>query len=481
MILNDLIKIILRPNKEKNYIFLIEESIYRRLTYEVNLNNKIYSGGKHHLKLDVILFFINLITYRETKVKDKSQYGYVPLKAEYLKKYHYQYKIYFDFLELHQFIKVKTYSIQMKKCKQYKIIKPKVFGKFIRYSPQDFVVRKKLGNEIENKVIKAEDSTNHLTKWLNPEYLKIDYSHAVSYLETIKMSDSKKYMRRYIIEMIYVGKLNFQREGKDNRLHTTLTNLPKDLRPYLRYNKMTLVSLDIKSSQPYILSGFLNMIFNKDLIYIDKILRKIVINKGNRNYIKQVITTMIQETASTPVITDLKRFEALIKNDIYEHIANNLSEKFRYDIETPLGISDKFYNKRLGYKVDENFNSIRDYCKRIMLEYLYCSPKNKEKRYLEIKRILPKEVSRIINLFKEKDKTIFPIFLQNLESYIILDKITKTISAQDPLIPLFTIHDSIITLPQHSKYVKAQMEAELKSFLGINATIVEENWQVKTT
>lgn len=116
-----------------------------------------------------------------------------------------------------------------------------------------------------------------------------------------------------------------------------------------------------------------------------------------------------------------------------------------------------------------------------MLEYLYCSPKNKEKRYLEIKRILPKEVSRIINLFKEKDKTIFPIFLQNLESYIILDKITKTISAQDPLIPLFTIHDSIITLPQHSKYVKAQMEAELKSFLGINATIVEENWQVKTT
>jgi hypothetical protein len=44
----------------------------------------------------------------------------------------------------------------------------------------------------------------------------------------------------------------------NHRLNSSLTNLPKILRPYLRCNNEQLVMIDISSSQPYILSSVMN-------------------------------------------------------------------------------------------------------------------------------------------------------------------------------------------------------------------------------
>ena len=440
-------------------------------------NNALHPTGKHHLKLDVVLFFVHLISFREALAKDKSEHGYVSLKAEYLKNYHHQYKVYFQFLEEHDFIQVRTYSILRNQCKSYKIVKPPQLGPFIQHNPKDFTLKKKVQKDNVEKRLRADKSTGHLTKWLSPDYLKIDYEKAISHINSTKMTNSKRYNRRFLVETISSGNFYYQREGKDNRLHSVITNIPKDIRSFLKVNDSYLISLDIKSCQPFMLAGLLNLIFiSNDVEKINNVLIESIKDINIKRTINNIIIIMIQESVSDIDNKGVKQFIKLLEGDIYNYIASNLSKELRYDIETPLGITDDFYKKRKGYKVQEHFDSMRDYSKRLMLEYLNCSPRNKEKRYLEVRRILPGEISRIVDRFKEDDKNIFPIFLQNLESYLILDTITKKISIERPDIPLYTIHDSIVTTPQHSSYVREKMEVGLEDFFGIAPTIDVEKW-----
>ena len=458
--------------------FLIEETIYSRLLKKVHWNNELHPVGKHHLKLDVVLFFVHLISFREALAKDKSEHGYVPLKAEYLKNYHYQYKVYFKFLEDHDFIQVRTYSILKNQCKSYKIVKPAQLGHFIQHAPKDFVIKKKILKDNGEKKLRADKTTAHLTKWLSPDYLKIDYENALLYINSTRMTDSKRYIRRFLIETITNGNFYYQRQGKDNRLHSVITNFPKDIRTFLKVNDSYLISLDIKSSQPFMLAGLLNLIFiSKDVEKINNVLIKSIKDINIKRTINNIIIIMIQESVSGVDNKEVKQYINLLKEDIYNYVATNLSEELKNEIQTPLGITDSFYNKRLEYKVQEHFDSMRDYSKRLMLEYLNCSPRNKEKRYLEIRRILPGEISRIVDRFKEQDKKIFPIFLQNLESYLILDTITKKIAIEHPAIPLYTIHDSIVTTPQHAFYVREKMGEILHSIFGIAPIIELENWK----
>lgn len=339
-------------------------------------------------------------------------------------------------------------------------------------------MKKKIRKDNGEKKLRADKTTGHLTKWLSPDYLKIDYENALLYINSTKMTDSKRYIRRFLIETIANGNFYYQRQGKDNRLHSVITNFPKDLRTFLMFNDSHLVSLDIKSSQPFMLAGLLNLVyFSEDVERINEILIESIENEKVKEVIKKLVIIMIQENMSGVDNKEVKQYINLLKKDIYTYVATNISKELKDEIQTPLGITDSFYNKRLGYKVREHFDSMRDYSKRLMLEYLNCSPRNKEKRYLEVRRILPEKISRIVDRFKADDKNIFPIFLQNLESYLILDTITKKISIENPSIPLYTIHDSIVTTSQPASYMKKQMIEVLHSFFGISPKIELEYWK----
>ena len=112
------------------------------------------------------------------------------------------------------------------------------------------------------------------------------------------------------------------------------------------------------------------------------------------------------------------------------------------------------------------------------MEYLYSSPKNKEKRCQEIRRVLPPVVTRVVDKLKEEDKTLFPIFLQNLEAYLVLDRITKKLARLHPKIPLYSIHDSIVTTPPYALLVKKVMQDDLESFFGIKPIVSVEHWSL---
>jgi hypothetical protein len=68
---------------------------------------------------------------------------------------------------------------------------------------------------------------------------------------------------------------------------------------------------------------------------------------------------------------------------------------------------------------------------------------------------------------KQKDHSTLSILLQRVESTLVLDKICGRISSEFPKIPLFTIHDSILTTPNNVEYVKSIIEEECKKYIGI--------------
>lgn len=466
---------------DNTYYFLLPKAMFKQLKKLGWVNGSHSYKGKK-LKFDGVCFFINLISYRSSISRKTTEYGYVRLKAEFLKKYHHDYKVYFEFLEKYGFVKTQPYSMKKHRAKGYKLIQPRKSQKIIRYIPEDFIIRKKISQDKLDKKRKADKTTGHLTKWLIPEYLNVHYEEGLKYLNEVKMKDTKKYTRRYILEMLHHGMIYYQRQGKDNRLHSILSNCPKDLRNFIRYkNKHTLISCDIKSSQPYLLAGILNLIFlSKDDSSIRERINDCIssiIDCKCRNRISHSISTMMQEPLKLADIKGIEQFVNLVtQGDLYDYLATNLSNDFLQGIQTPMGISDQFFNQRLGYKEWVHFESLRDYSKKATMEYLYSSTKNKEMRCKEVRRILPAAVSKVVDEFKIDDKTQFPIFLQNLEAHLILDRITKKISHQHPEIPLFTIHDSIVTTESYRQLVRKIMEEDLKEFFGIKPLISDEEW-----
>ena len=87
------------------------------------------------------------------------------------------------------------------------------------------------------------------------------------------------------------------------------------------------------------------------------------------------------------------------------------------------------------------------------------------------------------NLFKviqslKTTKNSLPLKLQNIESKCILDHTTKKLSDTYPNMPLFTIHDSILTTKEWSDKIDLTTEIELliKNYVGYKPQIVKESF-----
>jgi hypothetical protein len=68
---------------------------------------------------------------------------------------------------------------------------------------------------------------------------------------------------------------------------------------------------------------------------------------------------------------------------------------------------------------------------------------------------------------KENDHTALSIALQRIESTLVLEKICGRIAKENPNIPLLTIHDSILTTPEHVEYVVSIIKSVLEENIGI--------------
>jgi hypothetical protein len=214
----------------------------------------------------------------------------------------------------------------------------------------------------------------------------------------------------------------FKRNKTNNRLDSNLSNLPKDLRQFFVFP--SLISIDLKNSQPFILFLFLTF-----LSQTPPNNRKPLCYGINFSKIKQSFGAW----AIKDILKTRQNNEKLLNNEI-----SRLNE---------WTTSGRFYESFLNhYKSDISRTKI----KNIMIQVLFSRnfdyknnrtyvPYEKDKKIFA--EIFPLIYEIIIKL-KEKNHANLPNALTKIESYIFIDNICPKL--YDAGITPLTIHDSVI-------------------------------------
>lgn len=335
-------------------------------------------------------------------------------------------------------------------------------------------IKKYRKEKIEELKIKASPIA-HLVRWLNDDGLVIEKEAALEYLETYKRKLTKELSKRklkkqyqskqdmFILKRYNRIKQQIETWGStkhisiDNaggRLYSPITALPSLFRNFLTYNGEKLVGFDIKNSQPLHFLTMLKKEFWKSytpgvtLKRMDDELWRYL--QGEEDYSS---TIMFQESSETQYRQGLNNytFKNLVQNGkLYEFICF------------------KFFNKHYTKGGLDRFGT-RAKAKKEFMHMMYHNPKvpySKAKAiFQDFKTLFPVE-AKIMELMKTRKYNDFPIILQKIEAHMLLHRISKRVYDVSPQIPLFTIHDSILTTKQHEKTLKSILEEEYKILLG---------------
>jgi hypothetical protein len=190
--------------------------------------------------------------------------------------------------------------------------------------------------------------------------------------------------------------------------------------------------------------------------------------------------------------------EELLYRDLYETFFEALEKEEKYDPKgkrklplLSMTSNGDYYVNRMISRGDKYlpgkpkfFSSGRDLAKHLIFLYLFqVSPKSKPFGQGVFKKHYPGVYSFLISLkahfksnYSGKTKMNLPILLQNIESSLILDCVTKRIARKYPEMPLFTIHDSIATTQSLAPVLEKEMYSFLKECVPVLPQIVRENW-----
>lgn len=284
----------------------------------------------------------------------------------------------------------------------------------------------------------------------------------------------------------------FQVSPANWRLNSSLSYLNRTLRPFLLCNGQRLAEVDVKASQPYILSavmrdefitgkvGFFNLqsilpnVFQKllDTGYITSYSRDNTPSFGYTSYSGTTMHTEFNPDISSS-IGDNKNTISFMWGSFYD--AMELESIKNYQ-EAPF--SNDFYkylvsivkSKKEVKTQDEDI--LRERIKKTMNLVLFDD--NKDHRtngtYLKVfKELYPGVEKWIYDFLKLIGNTDFSYLLQRAESYIVLDVISRDFHKRYPSAPVFTIHDAICT---HPDYLQQLVEIANKHFMNIIGTPV---------
>lgn len=458
---------------KKQIGFWLPNLLFKNLKEKINEYNEL--GLKPKMNLIKAAYILNLLFHIPFKSDDKYNDGWIPICSKYLK-FIKDYKTYINFLKDNGFLieHWKDYSTSSKKCKQYKL-GGNYGSQLIKYTElsdnSHFV--KQLNSYKIDRMRLADEKCNHLTKWLNPELLTIDSENANTYIRKAyygKGSIRRRNKRINSITSIKNKYWTYSREGKDDRLHSILTSLPKDLRKYVKYNGESLIGLDIKNSQPFIfasilyqlinpnvnkLNGYIEIKDNKKYSFIMCDLYRNTLNEHKLQvFINHVLNGTFYESYG-----DILYNEGIISEDINRHCY------FTNTIRT----SNKSIN-------NEKFDNRRQAAKQVIMQTLFSS----ERYHAHIIKVFEKHYPEVYkvsqSIKKDEDKSYFPILLQNIEADCILDYCTKRIADKYPEMPLLTIHDSIITTEQYQEILEQEFPKLLGLYFGLSPKLGTEYW-----
>lgn len=542
----------------------------------INKNVTNYPVKEHGVTSEGLAYICHCIIqmklyYKENYFKTNFKTGYYPLCSASLRKVNYNYNHCIQFLKANKIIYCDGYFIKDKKCYGYKLASQFIengFGDF-KVSPE----RKRAINQHEESIEAGDpfvsnllESRRHLLEFLKSPLLTIDadaankdidanytrnkfkekWDNRDGYFDADVVYDQieeNAVIFKFLIQLINNKNFKVVIDSSGHRLHSPITRLPKFLRKYLQYNGKSLVSLDLKNSQPYFSLLLLEETFYTtkkqkkggiNLLGIDAELYELLNKVGINWPSKGVITSAIQ--AHTTIILQ-KILETLAG-------AENLTFKNYRDDAVQGSIYENFLNVQVD---DPYFKEERKFLKQRFIELMFDKPnnsqlstlvcekyngpfrifnliksvhsgkphkrrrirerrrKNRQNNKLEknladqintdyeakhVQRQLIKYPSPILvkkgankpdraEMFIDNGYAKFATLLQRIESYLLLDVICKSINKQYPEIPLITVHDCICCVPEYVEYVESVIKERLTEYVGYPPTLEKESWSPK--
>jgi hypothetical protein len=436
-----------------------------------------------NLKDEKLLYVIDALiksranSWRELNESDSK---FAPLSSVLLDLVIHNYKQYLDFLMQAGVIQSDNCYVVGEKCKGYCFTEEYTGKELIPIEVADYGLYRGIGRlkkESSKKLKASIRGYSYLTGWWDTGNLKIDTKAAFEWIDGYKREradeipadsyDREGRLKNIIdtcedfkmqVRGINEGWLKYGFSGKGHRFYNPISNLKKELRNYLTYDGKGLVSIDIKNSQPYF-SILLHQIAFWEAIRAKKSrirgIREIKEIEGiGKVGIDNIITLLKTSETQSYQGSQIQEFLRLVvEGKLYEYIQEN----FR------LLYPDRFYN--------------RENTKKEVMRIFYSNPKKDSIPFYEPCCWFGEHFPITYELFKTikaSDYTLLPVLLQRIESFIVIDTICKKINKSHPTIPLFTIHDSIVTTEESRAIVEAIMREELKAFVGHEPTLSVE-------
>jgi hypothetical protein len=285
----------------------------------------------------------------------------------------------------------------------------------------------------------------------------------------------------YYIRQIEDNKSWCKVSPKNHRLNSSITNLPRLLRPFLLFNGESLTCVDVTSSQPYLLSSIMQAKFynectvgyNLKTIYPE--LYRELIENGSIDTSNTGIGYYSSNTGYTNSFnSNLSNSSSFMWCNFFtapdvDSITNYTQAPFYLDFYTDLLNRYYIYNnipKRVAQKEE------REKLKGTMMYVLFDENKGHRNNNLQIQMFqsvypgVEKWLNQIHTLIGKKR---FSYLLQRAESYLLLNVICKEFIEQHPTAPLITIHDGIFTTKEYVRNLNGFVLRRLREITGIIA------------
>lgn len=449
---------------------------------------------KHHR--DNFLYILHLIVSIPARLKDydyEEQKGFTPITKKVLSRRIHNYTDHIRFLVKHGIIVEGTQyrpGISSRGLKYTEQYRTKVRGIYITKN----TLIKSITELNEHRDIVGEQRLDFLKEWFNRK-LTIDMELAINFLEKdkeharlkLQQMRAKSRIKKHsttVEEIVTMGynmkymvadKIN---EGKDHhpivdsttgRFHSPLTQLKKGLRQYVRYGGERFCSIDIVNSQPLLAL----IVLDYDLFMKNGINKLLAYYNPEYRELSQIGRISIFTNPSSTMLVNLLK-EANSKKDVQLYKQAVTNGTF-YELFAGLLLEKGL----LPEEISQNPDEVRSFAKKAVFTAFFSKVKNAtwNEHIKAFSKCFP-TVARIFNLIKHgKDNhAALACLLQRFESNLVLHEACVEISDYYPHIPLFTVHDSIVTTEQYVPVVHEVFKKHLSECLGIQPQLKEEKW-----
>jgi hypothetical protein len=290
------------------------------------------------------------------------------------------------------------------------------------------------------------------------------------YREYQKTNNYQKYLLNAVRVMnLKNGHYTFHyNPNTDGRLHTAITQFPKIVRKYLKYDNERLAEIDLSSSVPFILSYIL---YNNNTLHPIDLTTKI-------NSTDLLYHYMLVKSSVKPSDKEIQHFKDLILN-------NKLYNYFMDDF-TKLPYFEENFQRQFNRAFDGDVDDLRKYSKKRFLSMLFAKPTDYKHEQTVFKKYFP-TINELLIKYKRKKfrdfrkydwhKKLSYLTFQ-LESHFMVNVIAREINNTFKRgIPLFTLHDCIVVKEQHLEIVYKIMIDIFIREIGYTPNLTRKVWK----